>query len=330
MSQCPHAVEKTSTRRRRRPPNSSSPFELLPIRTHHCVTTCLAPGATRLYCYWRIAMYIDLAQKDIELYVPPEWRYLTPEKLEDWIGRLRDHPYEDIVLGRTLYRWAIDILLPARQSYSTVPIHGRNGWPDFLEPIPYWNLPRIKYESQRLRITINRTPLLPSLGMGRVVCYWKMRLPRTVQPRRYVWVPPEWRKLTDKTRRMWARRLGANPDQPVVLGETHYYWRNDTIIPHGQNPNSIEYLGEGRYREAESAGDETSADAPDPTGPGLAPINYSAQREGPAVARMLNTFIHQYDEPVKSPDILGSIVGLTNETEEPAYEEPRGLLETRV
>lgn len=228
-----------------------STSETLPIVVGRVKPPCLAPGASRLYCYWKITIYIDIARKNLDLYVPPEWRSLTPALLEDWTNQLRDQPFTDIILGKVMYHWSIDVLLPSRQDYRTVPIHGRNGWPSLIEPVPLWNKPRLAFATDRLPITINRAPLLPCLGMENVVCYWRMLLPRTVEPRRYVWVPPEWRKLTDKTRRLWARRLGANPDQPIVLGRTHYYWENNTIIPHGQNPVSIEYLGLGRYRHVE-------------------------------------------------------------------------------
>lgn len=248
MSKCTCSRENHGNDNLGKPTKPANPGETLPIEVGRKKPACLVPGASRLYCYWKITLRIDIAKKDIDLYVPPEWRALTPERLADWTGQLRDRPFEDIVLGRTQYHWTIDVLLPARQDYRTVPIHGRNGWPNFFEPTPIWNKPRLSYETERLAVTINRSPIPPCLGMENIVCYWRMRLPRTSQPRRYVWVPPEWRRLTDKTRSLWARRLGANPEQPIELGGTHYYWDCDTLVPYGQNPQSIEYEGCGRYK----------------------------------------------------------------------------------
>lgn len=328
MSQCPCGIEGVIAPQARVLMNTSSP-ESLPIEVNRKKPTCLVPGASRIYCYWKIAFHIDIAQKDVEIFVPPEWRWLSTERLASWVGKLRDNPFEDIVLGRVLYHWAIDVLLPSKQDYSTVPIHGRSGWPNLNEPIPYWNTPRVKYETDRLPITINRTPILPSLGMEKLVCYWQMRLPRTVQPRRYVWVPPEWRKLTDKTRRLWARRLGANPEQPIVLGETHYYWDNDTIIPHGQNPYAIEYVGLGRYADTTPKEEATTVEEEEKINEFRASTPGN-QGQGTPMDTTLNNFIREYEGPIDATTLGVESPQTSDEQTKHVYMEPFMRLETSV
>lgn len=212
----------------------------------------LVPGTAALYCYWKLSLYLDLAKISIHVYVPPEWRMIEEERLNEWVGQLRDNPFEDIVLGQTSYEWTNDVLLPKGQDYLMVPIPGCRGWPELEEPVPYWDTPRETQVSGRyLPIAINRRFISSGFGIGRIICYWKTTIPVAGKPDYHVWVPPEWRRLPPKIRAIWKRRIAGKVNQEIQLGGVTYMWYQQTLLPIGQRPGLIDYLGQGKYRDVQ-------------------------------------------------------------------------------
>lgn len=223
----------------------------------------LVPGTEKLYCYWKISLYLDLAKNSVHLYVPPEWRLIEQYRLAEWVCQLRDNPFEDIVLGQTSYEWVNDVLMPKGQNYFMVPIPGFRGWPKIDEPVPHWDIPRgIQATGKYLPIAINRRFASTFLGMERLICYWRTKIQTPSGEERYVWVPPEWRRLPQRLRANWKRRLGAKPDQEIQLGGVTYIWYQNTLTPIGQKPELIEYLGHGKYRNAKIDESEDNEEAP--------------------------------------------------------------------
>lgn len=242
--------------------------EILQICVNAEKPTNMVPGTERLFVYWRISFQYDYSNQKAEIYVPPEWRSIHRERLEEWINQLRMYPYEPVSLGQTRYQWVTDILLPEGQDPSRVPIPGRYGWPHVDEPTLHFSAPRPQTASGRyLPIGINRRRTHIELGIEKIVCYWLITLPPVNNPDqvpRQVWVPPEWRKLKPTIFEKWKYILANCIGNDIQLGGTLYQWHTNTLIPLGQIPGAIERLGCGRYKgfrpdEPSEATDETNA-----------------------------------------------------------------------
>lgn len=239
MSQSPYErATRPSTRSQRERYGDPDEPEL-PIRIHTRRLYPTMSGSEILYCYWKISIWLDLAGSAYELFVPPEWRTLKSGLLTQWIHLLRDRPFEDIVLGQTHYRWALDKLIPVEQEVAYVPMPGEGGWPTDPVPMPFWHEPRplVNYP----HVSINRQHLLESLNLQNVTHYWKLTVTNTKNVKVNFWVPPEWKRLPEDQLALWKRSLSGRISRTIKLGGIKYTLQENTLIPEGQNPKTIEY-----------------------------------------------------------------------------------------
>lgn len=223
----------------------------LPIRIHTRRLYPTMSGSEILYCYWKISIWLDLAGSAYELFVPPEWKSLKFGLLTQWIHLLRDRPFEDIILGQTHYHWALDKLIPVEQEVAYVPIPGEEGWPIDPVPMPYWHEPRplVNYP----HISINRQHLLESLNLQNETHYWKLTVTNTKNTKVDFWVPPEWKRLPKDQLALWKRSLSGKISRTIKLGGVKYTIQENTLVPEGQNPKTIEYLRENRESNCDAS-----------------------------------------------------------------------------
>lgn len=231
----------------------------------------IVPGTEALFCYWKIAFYLEIPKRRVDLYVPPEWRTIQPAVLDEWVGKLRDNPYEDIILGATLYKWLPDALVPVGQRLSDIPMAGRNGWPESQDETPFWGEPRLQYsDGTDLPVRINRqVPHNIVNGMEKIFCYWKIELPDAHGRKFDLWVPPEWRRLSKGGRALYTALLCENMYQPITLGGVRYIWRGDSLLPEGQLVEIMESQGYGlfNYHPPEDTDEDEDVDTLVPSTP---------------------------------------------------------------
>lgn len=251
MARCKCGREITALMQTRSDQHAPLP-ETLKIRINEVAPAKLVPGTAVIYCYWRISLHIDITDKPFLLFVPPEWRHIEKERLNEWTAQLRTNPLEDVTLGQTQYEWRNDILMPQGQRYATVPIPGTRGWPELDEPVPEWHVPlKLKGLGRHLPIAVNRRYISPTLGMGKLICYWRVALDPPGYQQRFIYVPPEWRRLSQRTRDQWLRRASVRLGQEIHLGGITYRWYLDTLMPLAQKPDLLEYMGKGQYSNVE-------------------------------------------------------------------------------
>lgn len=246
MSRCPCGQDIISYDLPKTQIYQSKGSEALQIVVNRTIPGKTVLGTERLFLYWKISFYVNQSMKKFELYVPPEWRSIYRTRLEEWVNHLRLYPYESVILGQVRYTWATDVLIPEGQDPATIPIPGRNGWPWITEATRHFIDNFAKRNSgQRLPIGINRAKMPSCLGLERTVSYWRVALPphyRNNFKRVYVWVPPEWRRLSLKALEKWLYALCGPKTEDVKLGETRYTRIMDTIVPEGQHYELIERM----------------------------------------------------------------------------------------
>lgn len=232
-----------------RPIYKDSLEETLWICVNRKTPSVMVPGTEVLYCYWKIGLYLEIPRRRVDLFVPPEWRSISPATLDKWVGQLRDKPYQDIVLGGTPYKWLPYALVPLGQSFNDLPLPGHGGWPEINEEVPYWDEPRFQYsDGISLPIRINEYPPERIIsGMEKIFCYWKIILPNWGPYKFELWVPPEWRGLTKEALVEWKMILRNKPDRDVTLGGVAYKWDGDTLHPKDQDRELVESQGYGVF-----------------------------------------------------------------------------------
>lgn len=207
-----------------------SPDFALPIKKYKHRCPPFINGADAMCCYWRVSLWLDLAQRPFDLYVPPEWRSLAPKLLRAWTIQLRKKPFEDITLGQHPYQWFVDILVPTGQKISSIPLPGLDGWPNQDTESQIWKDP-IELGTD-VYISINRRPIPESLRLNILTHYWQPFPNEPESP----WVPPEWRGLTDQQRKIWISTARSHTLGPVLLGGVKYSWFCRTLAPIEQHP----------------------------------------------------------------------------------------------
>lgn len=218
--------------------SQSNDSGVLRIAINRPIPEIYIPGTEASHLYWKIGFELELAKIRFYLYVPPEWRNLTQKHLTHWVNQLRDHPFEEIVLGGTCYRWELNALIPDGQDRWTIAIQGVRGQPILDNEPPYWADKRLEYsDGSCLPVAINRNrPEYGHPGMEKYLAYWPVYIP-TLPIRTKVWVPPEWHRLTSEALEIWKYHLAINRHNNITLGGVEYTWSGDDLLPVGQKPS---------------------------------------------------------------------------------------------
>lgn len=213
---------------------------VLRIAINRPIPDIYIPGTEASHLYWKIGFELELAKIRFYLYVPPEWRNLTQKHLTRWVNQLRDRPFEDIILGGTLYRWELNALIPDGQDRWTIAIQGVRGQPTLDSEPQYWAEHRLTYsDGSNLPVAINRArPEYGSPGMEKYLAYWPIQIP-TLPTKTQVWVPPEWHRLTVEALEIWKYHLAINQYKNIKLGGVEYTWNDDEVLPVGQEPTLL-------------------------------------------------------------------------------------------
>lgn len=220
---------------------------ILRIAINLDVPKVVTPGTEVLFLYWKNRIRLDLAKTDIDIWVPPEWRSVYKYYLEGWMTSLRKRPYEDAILGGTLYHWDNNVIRPDGQEYEKIAFSGEKEYPKVKEGIPLWAKPAISYSDGSFLPVKMNVPMPKTLGVGieKYFGYWQMALSPLNGIRTKAWVPPEWRQLNDLALQSWKLILNKRLPGHFELGGVKYQWIGDNVVPIGQKFDLIHWEGCG-------------------------------------------------------------------------------------